>query len=109
MKIFKNPERCLNKLREVEKQFFTKITAPSCWSFGRTMSVDQIHWRFCGGLIIVPSELINEFYNHSTGVLRDFCTMPQYKLTWETNIWSLVELFAMKDTYRLFLVIIMTQ
>ena len=101
-KIFKNTERCLNKLHDIEKQTFTKITAPSCWSFGRPMSVEQIHWRFAGGVIIIPADLVDDFYNHCTGVLRDFCTMPQYKLTWETNIWSLVELFAMKDKIHTF-------
>jgi len=101
-KILKNVERCLNKLHEVEKQIFTKITAPSCWSFGRPINVDQINWRFCGGVIIVPVELVDEFYAHCKGVLRDFCTMSQYKLTWETNIWSIVELFAMKDKIQTF-------
>lgn len=96
-KIFKNTERVLKKLEELEKCTFTKMHLPGCWSPGRPMSVDSINWTFCGGYFIIPVELIDEFYNHNKGVLRDFCTMPQYKLTWETNIWTIVHMFAMND------------
>ena len=96
-KIMKKTEQCLAKFHEIESRSFTKITFGGCWSFGRPMTVDQIHWRVAGGMIVIPSIFVDEFYNHCKGVIQDFCTMPQYKLTWETNIWSIVELFAMKD------------
>lgn len=100
MKIIKNPERCIAKLHDIESRTFTKITFGGCWSFGRPMNVDQIHWRVAGGMIVIPSSFIDEFYNHCKGVVRDFCSLPQYKLTWETNVWSIVELFAMKDNMQ---------
>jgi len=100
MKIIKNHERCITKLHEIESRSFTKITFGGCWSFGRPMNVDQIHWRVAGGMIVIPSVFIDDFYNHCKGVVRDFCSLPQYKLTWETNIWSIVELFAMKDNMQ---------
>jgi hypothetical protein len=97
MKIVKKPEQCIAKLHELEGRSFPKIRFGGCWEFGRPMNVEHIHWRVAGGMIIIPSGLVDEFYNHCKGVVRDFCTLPQYKLTWETNIWSVVELFAMKD------------
>ena len=96
-KIMKQPEKCIAKFHEMESRSFTTLTIGGCWNTGRSMNVDYIHWRMAGGLFVLPAPLVDEFYNHCKGVLRDFCTMPQYKLTWETNIWALVELFAMKD------------
>jgi hypothetical protein len=97
LKIIKNKERMLNKLREINEKKFEKMTIPGCWGFGRPMSVDTIHWRFCGGFFVLPRKDVERFYNHSKGVLNDFCKMPIYKLTWETNIWSVIEACAEKD------------
>ena len=96
-KIFKNTEGCINKLKEINERTFTKMTIPGCWEFGRPMSVNVINWRFCGGAFVIPITFIDIFLNHSRAVLRDFCTMPQYKLTWETNIWTVIEMCAEKD------------
>jgi len=96
-KIFKNTERVIGKLKEIQERTFTKMHLPGCWSFGRSMSVDQINWRFCGGFFIIPSAFVDRFVDHSRAVLRDFCTMPQYKLTWETNVWTVIEMCAEKD------------
>jgi hypothetical protein len=97
LKIVKNQERFLNKLREVNQTRFSKVVMPGCWSFGRTLHVDSIHWRFCGGFFVMPRNLCDRFYQHSFGVLRDFCTLPQYKLTWETNVWTVIESCAERD------------
>lgn len=96
-KIFKNTERVIARLIETERRIYTHIQLPGCWSPSRPMNVDHISWVFCGGYIVIPRTLLDEFYIHTKGVLRDFCTMPQYKLTWETNIWSIVYTFAMKN------------
>lgn len=91
LKIVKNQERFLNKLQEVNETQFHKLTIPGCWGFGRTLHVDSIHWRFCGGFFVMPRHLSSLFYEHSRNVLKDFCTLPQYKLTWETNVWTVIE------------------
>ena len=91
LKIVKNHERFLNKLQEVNETQFHKLTIPGCWGFGRTLHVDSIHWRFCGGFFVMPRHLSSLFYEHSRNVLKDFCTLPQYKLTWETNVWTVIE------------------
>jgi hypothetical protein len=97
LKIVKNQERFLDKLREVNGTRFHKLTIPGCWGFGRTLHVDSIHWRFCGGLFVMPRHLSSLFYEHSRNVIKDFCTLPQYKLTWETNVWSVIESCAERD------------
>ena len=97
LKIVKNRERFLQTLREVNDTRFTKLTIPGCWSFGRTLHVDSIHWRFCGGFFAMPRALAERFYQHSVCVMRDFCTLPQYKLTWETNVWAVIESCAEKE------------
>jgi len=97
LKLVKNTDACITKLREIDGRATTKLIMPGCWAFGRSMSVEYIHWRFAGTMFTCPVGLVEEFYNHCKGVVRDFCALPQYKLTWETNIWSIVELFAMKD------------
>jgi hypothetical protein len=45
----------------------------------------------------MPVQHVDRFFEHSKGVLRDFCTMAQYKLTWETNVWTIIEMCAEKD------------
>lgn len=94
LKIVKNTERFINKLAEIGNHSYTKMIIPGCWSIGRTFSVEQIHWRFCGGFFVIPRHYIPSFYKHSATVLNDFCSMPIYKLTWETNVWTTIEFCA---------------
>jgi len=97
MKIMKNKERVLNHLREALKKPYEKVMIPGCWAFGRSFTVNAIHWRFCGGFFIMPSAHVERFFEHSKCVLKDFCTMEMYKLTWETNVWTIIENCAERD------------
>ncbi len=97
LKIVNNKERFLNKLKEVNEMKFKKITIPGCWSYGRQFTVESINWRFCGGLFMISRKDIDRFYDHSKCVLTDFCTKDMYKLTWETNIWTIIECCAEKE------------
>lgn len=97
LKVIKNKERFINTLQYINKKTFNKITIPGCWGFGRHFSVNEIHWRFCGGVLIMPRKHINMFFNHSKNVLKDFCTLPIYKLTWEVNVWSIIEFCGCKN------------
>jgi len=97
LKIIKNKERIINKLKVINQMKFTKITIPGCWGFESPFSIDKINWRFCGGFFAIPRHHIDTFYTHSKNVLTDFCTLPQYKLTWETNVWYIVEYCASKN------------
>ena len=73
---------------------------PGCWSKGQALSVDHVNWRFCGGVFVIPRKHIEVFYNHSKNVLSDFCNLPQYKLTWETNVWNIIEMCAKDDIFK---------
>lgn len=97
LKIIKNRKRFINKLKLVNEWKFNKITIPGCWSLGQPFSVETVNWRFCGGFFIVPRQHISDFFNHSKNVLSDFCKLPIYKLTWETNVWNIVEYFACQN------------
>ena len=97
LKIVKHSDRFLQRLSDLNECRFTKMVIPGCWSMGQAFSVEQIHWRFCGGFFLIPRNYIDRFYEHSRGVLRDFCTMDFYKLTWETNVWSTIEFCAERE------------
>jgi len=90
----KNTERIINKLKVINQTTFKHVTIPGCWGFGRPFSVNSLNMRFHGYFFIVPRQSIDTFYNHSKNVLNDFCTLPQYRLTWETNIWYIIEFCA---------------
>jgi hypothetical protein len=91
LKIMNNIHIVLDYLKYINSKTFNDIIIPGCWQFGATFSVDRVNWRFCGGFVVFPRQHIDTFYNHSKNVLTDFCTLPQYKLTWETNIWNIIE------------------
>ena len=102
LKIIKNTDRFINKLKAVNEKTYDKITIPGCWAMGRGFSVEEVNWRFCGGFFVIPRNHVQTFYEHSRNVLKDFCTNPIYKLTWETNVWNIVEYFACKDIIQWF-------
>jgi hypothetical protein len=97
LKIAKNKERFINKLKQINDITFKKVTIPGCWGFGRSFSVEAINWRFCGGFFVMPREHVERFFNHSKCVLNDFCTQSMYKLTWETNVWNIIEFCAERE------------
>lgn len=87
----KNADRVINKLKVINEMKFEKVRIPGCWGYGRPFSVNSLNLRFHGYFFIVPRQCIDMFYSHSKNVLTDFCTLPQYKLTWETNVWYIIE------------------
>jgi len=97
LKIARNKERCIEHLRALHSSTFKKITIPGCWSHMPACDVDRVNWRFCGGLLIIPRRFLSSFYDHSKNVLTDFCTLPIYKLSWETNVWSVIEYCAERE------------
>ena len=89
-KILKKPEECIATLRELSTLSFRYIVIPGCKS-PSVCSCDSVNWRFCGGFLIMPRIHLPTFYGHSKNVLSSFCDDRQYKLTWEVNIWSVIE------------------
>ena len=94
-KLIKNKDDFIKKIKLTNEKKYTNMAIPGCWNFGTPFSYDSVNWRFCGTLFIIPRHHIDTFYNHSKKVVIDFCT--QYKLTWEVNIWNIIEYYAAKD------------
>ena len=93
LKVINNREQIINKLLEINSKIYDKAYIPGCWS-QRTVSTNSVHWRFCGGFFVIPRKHVSIFYKKCKSVLTDFCTLPNYKLCWEANVWAVVELFA---------------
>lgn len=57
---------------------------PGCWERGRSADDTQVNWRFCGGLMVVPRNMLarfsQEFKDQTLRNLRF-----KMKLTWEVN------------------------
>ena len=103
LKIVKNKETFMEMLRRVNQTSFDRIQIPGCWAYGSAFTVDSVHWRFCGGLVVFPRKCIQPFFAHTKHVLTDFCTLPMYKLSWETNVWYVTEFCAAKDMIQWYL------
>lgn len=85
----------IEKLKQIEEHGnYTRGCFPGCWADSRGFSVESVNWRFCGGFYILPASFVDRFFDHNRAVLRDFTTNPLYKLTWETNCYTCVSLFA---------------
>jgi hypothetical protein len=97
LKIITDRDAFINKLRIANARKFDKITIPGCWNYGYTVNYDNVQWRFCGGVIIIPLSKVEPFFEKSKIYLLEACTMPNKKLTWETNIWCLLELEGERD------------
>lgn len=49
-----------------------------------------VHWRFCGGLFLIPSNLIELFYKVSIMAIKDIAKKTN-KAIWEVNMWAYIE------------------
>ena len=67
-----------------------KVYIPGCWSSGNNLW-DEISWRFCGGFFIGTKKAVKEFTIMYLTHIADIIKKNQ-KLTWEVNIWALLEL-----------------
>jgi glycosyltransferase involved in cell wall biosynthesis len=90
-KIFKNADATFNKLRHVNVPT-DKVLVAGCYDFTNPqqfMHIDYIHWRFCGGVFFGTPATLLKFKNLADNKLRELSAGKI--LTWEINIWSLVE------------------
>jgi hypothetical protein len=96
LKIIKDCTAFINRLRIASDRVFDKITIPGCWNYGCHVDYNNVNWRFCGGVFIIPNRLVENFYQQSKNKLTEICTLPNRGLTWETNLWYLIELDGMR-------------
>lgn len=92
-KIMKTPRKVIAKLFQLTHLSFDKIVIPGCDTYLKHGCFsDRVNWRFCGGFFVMPRQHLATFYEHSKNVLSSFCDDPQYKLTWEVNVWYIIEM-----------------
>jgi hypothetical protein len=97
LKIINDIDKFITKLKLINEKQFNKIIIPGCWPKGFSFSFNTVNWRFCGGVIIIPKHHIESFYNISKKMLKNEYNIPHFKLTWETNMWNLIEQIYYKN------------
>ena len=94
-KIFKDPNATFSAFAEKMKNIELpddKIIIPGCWVPQTNLLIleRQICWRFCGGFLIIPSNLVEHFYLHNLqgcGEIKGYAD----KALWEVNVWAYME------------------
>jgi len=91
VKILKNLDAAVSKLNNVQIPA-DKVLIPGCYDTPTfPLSMDNVHWRFCGGLIFGSKQTISRFYDLSTKRLTDLAAANPPKLSWEVNVWAYIE------------------
>lgn len=94
-KIFADPDKTLNEFVEKLKTvdlLQDRIIIPGCWipQTNLLLLERSICWRFCGGFVVIPSDLVELFYFHNLEackIIKGFCD----KTLWEVNVWAFME------------------
>lgn len=98
MKLIKNAGPILTALRTIHQINYEHIIMPGSWEFNARFNVNAANWRFCGTFLVLPRIHLDFFYERCKNVLIDFC--KNYKLTWEVNIWTIVEYYCEKKIFQ---------
>uniref|UniRef100_A0A6C0HEQ7 Glycosyltransferase 2-like domain-containing protein n=1 Tax=viral metagenome TaxID=1070528 RepID=A0A6C0HEQ7_9ZZZZ len=93
LKIIKNQSKFLETMKVLDRYAIdNKIVIPGCLPKNsvnlNTLFIFPI-WRFCGGLFIASSKIIERFYYLNLTELKKCFELQS--LTWEVNIWASIE------------------
>jgi hypothetical protein len=87
-KVLSDPPRLLKELVDkCETLPKDRIVIPGCWSLPCPGIHDRVCWRFCGGLFVVPDELVDSFVD---ATLLECARLDDLAI-WEVNVWASVE------------------
>lgn len=94
-KIFKDPDTTLSNFMEKIKTAdlpTDKIIIPGCWGPQTNLNILErsINWRFCGGFLVIPSNLVEHLFLHNLqacGEIKGYTN----KVLWEVNVWAYME------------------
>lgn len=93
-KIFQQPHIIFNILKSILSLQLRRdaLFIPGCWEKGENMQIvlHCIHWRFSGGIVIVPSAYIDQFFLTVVHFNIHLQATTQ-RILWEVNIWALIE------------------
>ncbi len=96
MRYIKHPEPILKRLHILHTDTYDKIIIPG-FTDNAALSMNEINSHFYGTFFIMPKRFIEDFFQHSKNVFGDFCKLPQYNISWEPNVWCVIEMCAMKS------------
>jgi len=88
LKIIKNTDNFHTALAAVSVPD-NKILIPGCHEPSNTVSFHNVEWRFCGGIFFGTQQTLEKFHNINQQLLSVHAV--QKHLTWEVNIWALIE------------------
>ena len=92
--MFPEREKSLNKLKHISNQdiFNNKkcIIIPGYNQKNNNEYLNEINWRFCGGIIIGDKESLIDFSNTVINMFPIFLSITN-KLVWEVNYWNWLE------------------
>ena len=93
LKVIKNTSEFMNSMKYIsESSTLDKIVIPGAMGLD-AININNVFlyplWRFCGGIIIASSSVLEEFYTlHMEELERCYSI---HKITWEQNIWAIIE------------------
>ncbi|NBV77685.1 hypothetical protein EBR66_05995 [bacterium] len=88
VKIFKDVEGSLRRLKELRIREVDGVILPGCWSPGVVAPealVRKISWIFCGGFFVMKREEAKRFSRAAAEAFHDL--VKRGWLTWEVNVW----------------------
>jgi hypothetical protein len=94
-KVLQSPERLLPRLRALGNAVYPtdaiRLPGPG---WGLTADANRltasIWWRFCGGVVIVPTGLVERFAEECRWGIQQLWTTTG-RVTWEVNVWTYLE------------------
>jgi hypothetical protein len=95
-KILKSVDVAWQKLEAI--QIDDKILIPGCTQKS-SVSLDNVHWRFCGGLVFGSLKNILNFQELAYNKLTDNKNKGN-KLTWEVNVWAQMEQEGLENLFQ---------
>ena len=87
-KILKNVDVAWQKLTNIQIPA-DKVLIPGCTQKG-TVSYNNVHWRFCGGLVFGSVQNISKFQELAYAQLTKM-QKESNQLSWEVNVWAVLE------------------
>lgn len=87
-------EKLNERVAQLENLSLKHILVPGCWTFpvrgGSEVFVERVLWRFCGGFLVAPRELVDVF----AATMQRACSHlveVTGRCTWEVNVWAMIE------------------
>jgi hypothetical protein len=93
-KVFKDTETAKKRISSLSSAVLPPNIMFACGLYpplskGEDIWVDRVQWRFLGGVLSLPSDMLWEFVDKCRAVVADL--IREKRMTWEVNVWAKVE------------------